>query len=129
MSKSNNDHKYGALLRILGGASGHIDDMEWQVLINSVGPLPTEDQINDLWYRYLEGKGYTGHINDMFYDFLTGQGYSGHINDMWHDFWADLEDAPIAPRVPYEFEMPDTSIQIYQFDSFADYEFQPSVLP
>lgn len=129
MTKHVNDHKLEALIIQLG-LDTHIDDGEWQLLINSVGPKPNQDQINDLWYRYLQGTlGLTGHINDMFYEFLISQGMTpGHINDMWHEFWETISEIPSAPRVPYEFEMLDTSIQIYQFDSFEDYELQLSVL-
>ena len=124
MTKHVNDHKLEGLVGFLT-QSGHIDDLEYLAVINKVGPQPTVDQINDLWYRYLTVFiGLDGQINDMYYDFLVSLGFSGHINDMWHDFWEAFTGFEPAPAVPYEFEMPGGTIEIYQFDSFGDYELQ-----
>ncbi len=130
MSKSTNDHKWEGLINYLEVDGGHIDDLELTMMLQVAGEKPTEDQINDVWHRYLVlYKGLDGHINDMFYQFLINQGIPPqHINDMWHAFWELFVGFEPPPRFPYEFEMPDTSIQIYQFDSFADYEFQLPVV-
>jgi hypothetical protein len=133
MSKSTNDYKYEALLFQLSIPYGHIDDMEYTLILaaaQAVTDTTNAEHINDLWYAYLKYEyGFTGHINDMMYAFLAAQGYTGHINDMWQEFWEDFIGFVPVPAVPYEFEMLDTSIQNYEFDGgIGPYELQLSVI-
>ena len=127
-----NDIKLNALLAALGQTDGQIDDLEW-VFVKAInlndGSTATEDQINDLWYELLTFRGFTGDINDMYYDYFVSLGVPpGHINDMWIIFWEALGEYFNIPPEPYEFEMPDTSIQSYEFDGgIGTYDLQMPV--
>lgn len=120
-----NDIKRQGLLQLLVKETGHIDDL-WYQLIHQIVLDPKGEHINDLWQTYLNEKGYNlGSVDDNTYQWLLDQGYPPwHIDDMWYAFWENIGEQP--PGVaPYEFEMPDLSIQPYEFDGgLGDYLFE-----
>jgi len=69
------------------GFNGSLQDMERDWLL-SVVTTPNGVTINDLWYRYMVEQGEAPtHLNDMFFTWLRGQGFTGSLNDMWLDYW------------------------------------------
>jgi len=80
-----NDSKFANLTG--KGFVGSLQDMERDWLL-SVVTTPNGITINDLWYRYMVEQGETPtHLNDMFFSWLRGQGFTGALGDMWHEYW------------------------------------------
>ena len=113
-----NDAKHASLIAYLTIPNEHIDDLEQAYLLSLLPPDPTDEQINDLWNARFDQLGIPyGHINDRMYEFLLSVGLPPeHINDMWYYFWKYLDPGTAPEAEPYEFEMPDSTIQQYDFD-------------
>lgn len=82
-----NDAKLAALRAELGVTGGQIDDLEKAWLIQEGA---TGETTMDLWYDYVSGFVSAGHINDMFYAWLGGLGYTGALSDRWLQYWNAL---------------------------------------
>jgi len=88
------DCKHKSLLDLTGLPFGDTNDLENIWLLQETGE--SFGQTDDLWFLYLINEGVSqASLNDMWFEWFTGKGYTGAINDMWLQFWCDQADAPL----------------------------------
>ena len=77
---------------------GDINDLYHVWLLTQLGGNSNTLHLNDMELQWLEQvTSATGTVQDLWVRYLNSLGYTGHVNDMLLEFWVDRQTPPVAP--------------------------------